>query len=273
MCAPVEKCGLLRRCESRQNGGMLSLDPIPHDTDSLRAALAGALVPLGLSGEAVRVEGDFPSVAALGLNLTGARFHRALRFSHGAGEAQPAFFVRDLEVTAAPAYAEALPFTLSARGSDAVFSLAGPVLSLTRCGAGTLEIAVEHADLESALTAIAREAAEKKGAELRSVQVTFTAEGPRSLRLRAVAEAKAMFFTATLTITGRVEVDDAMEVRLTGLGCSGDGMIANLAAGSIRTRLTGMEGRRLALRDFVPNLRSLVLEAEGGLRIRAEIGG
>jgi hypothetical protein len=68
-------------------------------------------------------------------------------------------------------------------------------------------------------------------------------------------------------------VDDAMEGRLTGLGCSGDGMIANLAAGSIRTRLTGMEGRRLALRDFVPNLRSLVLEAEGGLRIRAEIGG
>lgn len=252
---------------------MLSLDPIPHDTATLREGLGRALAPLGLDSGAAQVEGDFPNVSALRLNLTGARFHRGLKFSRGVGEAKPAFFARDLEVTAAPAHLEVLPFTLAVRGTDAVFALAGPVLSLSRCGAGTLELAVTHADLEAALTSAAREAAEKKGAEVKSVRVTLTAEGPRALRIEAVAEAKAMFLTAKLTIAGHVEVNDAMEVRLSGLGCAGDGMIASMAAGSLRPRLAGMNGRGIALRDFVPNLRSVTMEAGDGLRIRAEIGG
>jgi hypothetical protein len=252
---------------------MLLLDPIPHDTASLHAALAKALAPLGLAAAAVQIEGEFPSLAALRVDLTGGRFHRGLRIERGAEEAREAFFAREVQVNAAPAYVEALPFTLALRGSDAVFALAGPALSLSRCGAGTLEIFVKHADLESALTSVAREAAEKKGAELKSVRVELEADGPRSLHLRAVAVAKAMFFTATLNITGRVDVNEEMEVRLSGLGCAGDGMIANLAAGAIRPRLAELESRTLPLRKFVPNLRTLVLDADDGLRIRAEFGG
>jgi hypothetical protein len=252
---------------------MLSLDPIPHDTASLHAALAKALAPLGLGAPAVRLEGDFPSLAALRLDLTGARFHRGLRVEGGAGEKKEAFFAREVQVTAEPAYLETLPFTLALQGSDAVFALSGSVLTLSRCATGTLELAVRHAELESALTAAAREAAEKKGAELKSVRIELRGDGPRTLHLRAVAVAKAMFFTATLTITGRVDVSEAMEVRLSGLSCAGDGMIANLAAGALRPKLAELEGRALPLRSFVPNLRTLVLDAEGGLRIRAEFGG
>ena len=47
---------------------------------------------------------------------------------------------------------------LDFRGTDAVFELTGPVLSLGRCGAGQLELSVTHADLERALTEAAREA-------------------------------------------------------------------------------------------------------------------
>lgn len=250
---------------------MLHLDPIPHDTDTLRAGLAAALVPLGLGAGALVVEGEFPSLGAVRANITGARFHRGLRVQT-APAGQPAFFARELSVTASPAYLESLPFTLAVQGADAVFSLAGPVLALAQCGAGTLDVAVKHPDLEAALTAVAREAAEKKGAEVKSVKVELKSNGPRSLELRAVAVAKAMFLTATLTITGRVDVSETMEVRLSGLGCTGDGMIANMAAGSLRPRLAAMEGRSLALREFVPNLRSVALDASVGLRIHADFG-
>jgi hypothetical protein len=275
---------------------MLLLDSIPQDTATLRAALAGALAPLGVRAGAVKVEGEYPNVGALRLDLTGARFHRELRPVRGEGEGTPAFFAREVAVVASPAHVEELPFTLSLRASDAVFAVAKPaapsagsaprakdagsatagagaVLQFSRCGQGTLEIAVKHDELEAALTEVARAAAEKKGAELRSVRLALSAEGPRVLRLEAVAEAKAMFMTAKLTIAGRVEVNDALEVRLSGLTCHGDGMIANLAAGGLRSRLSALEGRVLPLRSWVPGLRSLVLDAEGGLRIRAEFGG
>ncbi len=253
---------------------MLHLDPIPHDTATLRAALTGALAPLGIGAAALALDGDFPSLAALRLDLTKAKFHRDLRAKAGKGETggKPAFFAREVSVNATPAFLETLPFTLALRGTDAVFALAGSSLSLAQCGAGTLDIAVKHADLEAALTAVAREAAEKKGADIKSVKVELKANGPRALELRAVAVAKAMFLTATLTITGRVEVSDAMEVRLSGLGCTGDGMLANMAAGSLRPRLAAMEGRSLDLRSLVPNLRSISLDATAGLRIHAEFG-
>lgn len=252
--------------------GMLKLAPIPHDTPSLHAALAAALAPLGLEEKAVNVEGEFPALSALRLDLTGARIHRGLAFHRAEGASKEAFFVRDLAVKAAPALVETIPVHISIQGNDAVFALAGSNLTLARCGAGTLEIAVRPADLQAALTAAAREAAEKKGAELRSVQLSLRAEGPHVLHWQAEAEAKAMFMTARLKITGRVEVTEAMEVRLSGLQCAGDGMIANLAAGALRPKLAELEGRAYALRALVPNLRNLALDASDGLRIRAELG-
>ena len=251
---------------------MISVDPLPVDTASLRLALEGVVRQLGLTESALSMEGEFPSVAALRIDLTGAKFHRGLRLATSADAAQPAFFVRELQVAAAPAYVEAVPVSLSVRATDAVFALAGSTLSFSRCGSGHLELSVTRADLESALADVAREAAEKKGGELKSMKVDLEAEGPRALKVRAVAVAKAMFFTATLTITGRVEISDALEVRVVDLACTGDGMIANMAAGALRPRLTELEGRTISLRAFVPSLHNITLDAADGLRIRAEFG-
>jgi hypothetical protein len=255
---------------------MITVEPIPVDSASLRLALAGLVRQLGLTESALSMTGEFPSIAALHVDLTGARFHRELKMAPAAQAAQPAepaFFVRDLQVMASPAYLESLPFTLSAQAGDAVFALAGSTLSFSRCGNGRLEISVTRADLEAALTTVASEAAAKKGGELKSVKVDLQSEGPRVLKLHAVAVAKALFFTATLTITGRVEISDNLEVRLADLTCTGDGMIANMAAGAIRPRLAALGGRAFSLRDFVPSLHTVTLDAADGLRVRAEFGG
>jgi len=254
---------------------MISVEPVPVDTASLRLALAGLVRQLGLTESALAMDGEFPNIAALRVDLTGARFHRGLRTAHAAEtqNPEPCFFVRDLQVVAAPAHLENIPFQLSAQAGDAVFTRGARSLSLSRCGSGRLELSVTRADLEAALTAVAAEAAQKKGGELKSVTVELQSEGPRVLQMHAVAVAKALFFTATLTITGRLEINDQLEVQLRHLACNGDGMIANLAAGALRPRLAEVEGRAFSLRDFVPSLHNVTLDATNGLRIRAEFGG
>ena len=233
------------------------------------SALAAALVPLGLDERAITFEGDFPNLTVLHLDLTGARFHRGMRLADAAGPGEPAFIARSVEASAAPAYFESLPFAMSLHAEDAVFSSAP---ALVRSGKGTLVLSATLTDLENTLLSLVRDAAEKQGAEAQSVQLTLIAESPRALVLRATATAKAMFFTATLTLTGRIEITDALEARLCALTCAGDGMIANLAAGALRPKLAALDGRVFALRAFIPTLRSLTLDAAEGLKLHAQFG-
>ncbi len=233
------------------------------------SALAAALVPLGLDERAIAFDGNFPNLTELRLDLTDARFHRELRLPDAATPGEPAFVARMVKANAAPAYFESLPFTISLQAEDAVFS-SGP--ALIRSGKGTLELSATLADLENALLSVVRSAAEKQGAEAESVHLSLTAEGPRALVVRATATAKAMFFTATLTITGRIEITDALEARLCALTCDGDGMIANLAAGALRPKLASLDGRVFALPTFIPALNSLAFDTAKGLRLRAKFG-
>lgn len=233
------------------------------------SAIAAALVPLGLDGRAISMDGNFPNPAELRLDLTGARLHRGMRLPDAAAASEPAFVARMVKVKATPAYFESLPFNLSLLAEDAVFSSAP---ALIRSGKGTLELFATLADLESTLLALVRSAAEKQGAEAESVQLALTAEGPHALALRAKATAKAMFFTATLTLTGRIEITDALEARLCALECSGDGMIANLAAGALRPKLASLEGCAFSLRAFIPTLKVLTLDTTNGLRLGAQFG-
>ncbi len=145
-------------------------------------------------------------------------------------------------------------------------------LTFTRSGSGALALTIPLAELERAMLALARDAAEKQGAEVESVKVVWTSESPRALRLHAVAVAKAMFISAKLTITGRIEISDALVLQIGDLTCTGDGMIANLAASYLRTRLSELEGRGIPLQSLLPGLRDAALDASDGLRVVVKFG-
>jgi len=246
-------------------GGKQASGPMPIDL----SIIAAALVPLGLDERAISFDGNFPNLTELRLDLTGARFHCEMRLPDAAACSDPAFFSRMVKANAIPAYFESLPFTLSLLAEDAVFS---STPALIRSGNGTLVLSATSADIESTLLNFVRSAAEKQGAEAESVQLSLTAEGPRAMAVRATATAKAMFFTATLTLTGRIEITDALEARLCALACSGDGMIANLAAGALRPKLALFEGRAFALRALLPTLNALNLDTTNGLKLSAIFG-
>ncbi len=255
-------------------------DAFPTDSQSVRAALGDAARAHGAGGDAVVLTGDFPSFETLRVNLTGVHFDArtvpAGIVENGGG----GFFTRVLEVTAAPARVASIPVELRMHAEDGVFTFGTAAdgrraARLDRCARATLEVEATTADLEAALLLLARDAAAKHGAEVQSVRLTLDAESPHALAVTAVAVAKAMFFTATLTIRGRLALDENFDLRLTGATCAGDGMIANLAAAQLRPRLADLEGRAFSIRALLPaGLQPDVIALSGGgsLQIHATFG-
>ncbi len=256
-------------------------DAFPNDTQSLRAALAMAAERHGAAGDAVAIEGAFPSLDALRMNLTGVRLDSWKHVTAASEETAGGFFTRTLEVTAEPATFASVPIHIRLHAEDCVFAFGGAAdgsrtLMLRNCVRGTLHLSAATADIESALLALAREAAAAHGAEVKSVQLKLTSEGPQQLAASAVAVAKAMFFTATLTIGGKVKLDSDFTLRLSGTTCTGDGMLANLAAAQLRPRLSKIEERTFSAASFLPaGLRPTEIALAGGdsLQIRAKLMG
>ena len=149
------------------------------------------------------------------------------------------------------------------------------VASLKNCVNGTLDASAATTDLEAALLALAHDAAAEHGAEVKSVRLTLDAENPHTIAVTAIAVAKAMFFTATLTIRGRITMDADFNLRLSDAACTGDGMLANLAAAQLRPRIAELEKRTFSIRPLLPaglTPKEVSLSGGSALRIFARFG-
>ena len=255
-------------------------DAFPHDTHSLRGSLTRGAKPFGARDDAVATEGEFPSLAALRMNLTSARLDGRARIAAASEKTDGGFFSRVLEIVAEPALVGPIPVQLRVRAEDCVFVFGttadgSRTVALQSCMNGTFDAAAATTDLESALFVLARDAAAGHGAEVESVRLTLESENPRRISVTAVAVAKAMFFKATLTIRGAIAVDEEFNLRLCDATCTGDGMIANLAAAQLRPRLAGLAARTFALHTFLPaGMQPAGITLAGGdtLRIAATFG-
>lgn len=255
-------------------------DAFPHDTVSLCAALTRGAMPLGAREDAVTTEGEFPSLSALRMNLTGVRLDGSARHTAALENAAGGFFSRTLEIAAEPALLGPVQVQVRVGAEDCVFAFGttgdgARTMSLQSCTNGTFEASAATADLDAALLGLARDAASKHGAEVESVQLTLESEGPHRIGVTAVAVAKAMFFKATLTIRGDIVMDEEFNLCLRDATCTGDGMIANLAASQLRPRLAELQARTFALRTFLPaGMQPAEITLAGGaaLRVAATFG-
>lgn len=259
---------------------VLGGDAFPHDTQSLRDALAQGAESKGAGEGAVVVEGNFPSLDAIRMNLTGVRLDGQASLAPAPENPAGGCYSRVLELAAEPAWIGTVPLRMQLDAEDCVLAFrvtaeGTRAASLQTCATGTLDVAAATADIEAALLGLARDAASKHGAEVESVRLTLEAESPRQVAVTAIAVAKAMFFTATLTIRGRIAIDGEFNLRLSESSCTGDGMIANLAAAQLRPQLAKLEGGVFSIRSFLPaGLQPSDVALTGGaaLQIRATIG-
>lgn len=258
---------------------LLGQSEFPKEAATLVASIGEGLRPLGLGAERVSAEGSLPALALLRCDLSGAVFQPEHRAAIATGALEPGFFARHTEAVCTHARFGEISFSGSLQIDDAVFGFgrdaAGQaVLALERCGNGTLDLAIARTEVEKAVFGLASKAAEEQGAEVKSVTVRWESRGPRALELRVVARAKAMFVETSVTATGRVEITEALTLVISGLACSGDGMMGNLAATFLRKEIPKYEGRSVSLAGAFGGLRlrEVTLKCEDEvLRVRAVV--
>jgi hypothetical protein len=259
----------------------LSGESFPSTSQELAAAIKRGLGEQGLDARSVEAEGGkYPSIESLALDLTDARATRDLRLpSFDAADGGGSVQARKFELRAEPFYLEGAPFELHVLASNAVFAFAGKpkegALVLNDAKEGSISISTAIEDLEALLHGLVVEAAEQHGVDVRETHLELTSQGPRTLSFRGEVTAKMFIMTATLTVSGQLDVDAGLNARFSRLTLSGDGMITKIASGFIRPKLDLLEKRTIPLLAFsLGELRLRDVEVSTGERllVRAVFG-
>ena len=244
---------------------------------SLRAGFIGR----GISVRDFRATGEWPRIAEMLIDLSGAKLSRATDIPRAKTDEQPSSNIARLTITAAPLHFEATPLRLDLSAQDAQCAFARdaadqPVLQLTHAASGSIVLEAQRTDLEATLKEFATAALAKQGADVKSVRLDLNDLGPSSLGFRAEVTAKAFLMTARVFVTGRLDLDDQLNLRVRDLATGGDGMIASLAGSFLRPRFAEIEKRVIPLPSFsFAGVKPHGVRISGGdaLRIEAQFGG
>jgi len=108
-----------------------------------------------------------------------------------------------------------------------------------------------------------------------SVELTLRSRSSRSLTAEVRLRAKKLFMSASLRITGQLDLDDQLNARISGLDCNGDGAIASVACGVLKPHLQKLEGREFSLMSLPlgeVRLRDVRIAVAEKLSVSAEFG-
>lgn len=142
-----------------------------------------------------------------------------------------------------------------------------PSLAGARNGAVLIELT--RAELQGMLMAFAQAAAAEQGAKIESADLTVTQAGDRAVMAMLRVKAKKSFIPATVVVEGRADVDERLNVTLSGLRCTGEGMVGSVVAGVLGAKIKPFEGREFHLApEPLKNVRLEGLKVEAGDPVR-----
>jgi hypothetical protein len=226
-------------------------------------------------------EGSYPQLHELSISLDGARLRSdPPRPAVTAGETSPALQIDQLTFSATslsigPA---AVDLALSAQdvelgqGKD---SNEHVVLTLERASNGTIEISTAQTDLEALIAGFARDQAGKQGITIDGVQLTLRQKNPYSVAAEVRLRARKLFLSASIQVTGQLDLDDELNLKISALACTGDGGISTMACGILKPYLQKLDGREFPLMSLPLGeirLRDIQLTVGEKLRVTAEFG-
>lgn len=224
---------------------------------------------------------SYPHLAAINVSLDGAKLpDRPPGIPSLVGEPAPALTVGSFNaggrgISIGPA---ALDFALTATGVElyqAKDQASQIVLLLHNAAQGRIEASVSKSDLEALIAEVAKTEAGKHGVSIDSVELSLRSQSPRSLAAEVCLRAKKLFLSASLRITGQLDLDEALNARLSGLDCTGDGAIASVACGVLKPHLEKLNGRQFPIMSLPlgeVRLRDVRLAVGEKLSVSAEFG-
>lgn len=252
----------------------LSGDAFPTNGSSLQEAIRGGLAAYGLEARAVVVvEDTWPKVKRLEIDLTGANARQETRPPAPSGGSGAEIEAGTFNLVATPILLEGSPAEIQLTAQNAVFRDSGQLLTLERSGPGKLIASITRDNLQKVALAAAQAAAAARGAQVQELHLSLTSESDRVVRVKAEVTAKMGFMKASLTITGRAELETSLQVRLSEMKVDGQGMAASLAAGILRTQLEKLQQTPISLSMLqlgTIRLRDARLSAGETVRLEAE---
>lgn len=149
------------------------------------------------------------------------------------------------------------------------------VLSLDSAADGNIEISTAQIDLEALIMELAQNQASKQGITIDGVQLKLRQESAHSIAAEVHLRARKLFLRASIRVTGQLDLDDQLNLKISGLNCTGGGAIASLACGILTPYLRKIDGRKFPLMSLPlgeVRLRDVRLAIDENLTITAEFG-
>jgi hypothetical protein len=149
------------------------------------------------------------------------------------------------------------------------------VLSLESAADGEIEISMRKTDLEALVAKLAENQAGKQGITIDGVRLTLRQESGHSLAAEIHLRARKLFLTTSLRVTGQLDLDDQLNLKISRLNCTGDGGMATLACSILKPYLQKIEGREFPLMSLQlgkVHLHDVRLAVGDDLTVTAEFG-
>ncbi len=125
-----------------------------------------------------------------------------------------------------------------------------PILLLADAQAGTLKFDATPHDLERVVLSSARIAAAPYGVSIVSTNLKINAKTTHSVTAVLHVATRVGFIPAGMTFKAHVDIDDAMNAKLTDLKIDGDDILGPLIVGLLRPGLAKFEGKTRPLISF-----------------------
>ena len=258
-------------------------DRLPTNADDLAQMLEQSLRQLVDTQDNIVavVERAYPVLGELRINLDGARLRAdAPRPSAVSGETTAAFCVENFELSARGISVEEVPLDLRIhadnvqlyQGRDRDRKL---VLVLHAADSGQIDVSAAKGDLEKLILAIARREADKQGVAIEDLKLSLTSAGQRAIEGIVQVRARKLFLRGVIRVAGRLEIDEKLTAKLSGLTCTGDGVVGAMASNLLRPHLQRLDGRQLNLAALPLgeiSLRDIEISAGEKLGINAQFG-
>src|SRR3712207_4396091 len=87
----------------------------------------------------------------------------------------------------------------------------------------------------------------KHGVTVDQVRLSLQLRGERSVDAEVQLRARKLFFSTTVRIGAKLDLDEQLNARLSGLTCNGEGAIGALACGGLQPHLQKLNGRSFSL--------------------------
>jgi hypothetical protein len=227
----------------------------PASGDELAARMSESLQRLFvLSGEPVTVRApEYPKIDAIHISLDGAQLRnnppRPVVAAHAGGQridvAKLKMSGRGISLVGSSVDFELTATDVRLVAADAAN---GEIVLVARAAAsGRVQAGASKAAIESLITQVAKREAGAHGVAIESVRLNVQQRDARSVAGEVKVRARKLFLSANISITGRLDVDDKLNARISGLRCDGDGAIAKLACGVLDQHLRKLDGREFSL--------------------------